>query len=121
MDYYQPQISRKMRRRNPVSELSGYQKPILRRNYIHPSQLVALRRNPTKYCPRCGKLKRAYNRNPWSRRNPDPSGKPWGPTLYNPLIDKNHPFKDESHYQKMISKLKRNPYQRESIANQFYF
>lgn len=44
------------------------------------------------------------------RRNPDPDGNPWGPTLYNPLVDTQHPFKDESHYNEMISKLRRNPY-----------
>lgn len=55
------------------------------------------------------------------RRNPDSSGNAWGPSLYNPLNDIDHPFKDESHYQKMISKLRRNPFKRGTISNQFYF
>lgn len=47
----------------------------------------------------------------WNRKlNPDPNGKPWGPKLYNPLDDDNHPFKNESHYTSIISKLyRRNP------------
>lgn len=47
------------------------------------------------------------------RRNPDgldDQGNSWGPSLYNPLNDKDHPFKDESHYQKIIAKLRRNPF-----------
>jgi len=45
-------------------------------------------------------------------RNPDPTGQPWGPSLYDPLGDNDHNFKDESHYKKIISKLRRNPYRR---------
>jgi len=41
---------------------------------------------------------------PEYRSNPD-----WGPTLYNPLDDDNHDFKDDSHYEKTIAKLRRNP------------
>ena len=44
------------------------------------------------------------------RRNPDPDGKPWGPTLYDPLEDKTNKFKDETHYKKVLAKLyRRNP------------
>ena len=55
--------------------------------------------------------RRNPRRNPSSfrRRNPDPSGKPWGPKLYNPLEDKSNKFKNERHYTKMIAKLRRNP------------
>ena len=44
------------------------------------------------------------------RRNPCPEGKPWGPQLYNPLTDDNNKFKNERHYKRMISKLRRNPW-----------
>ena len=52
---------------------------------------------------------RSYNRySRFSRRNPD-----HGPTLYNPLTDKNHSFKNDSAYKKIIrplySKKRRNP------------
>lgn len=43
------------------------------------------------------------------RRNPAPNGDPWGPKLYNPLEDDDHEFLDDSHYQRTISKLRRNP------------
>jgi len=47
------------------------------------------------------------------RRNPDPYGKPWGPDLYNPLNDGEHPFKNESEYRKVIRPLyRKNPYRR---------
>ena len=53
-----------------------------------------------------------FHRNPSNgfRRNPDPQGNPWGPKLYNPLGDSTHEFKDETHYQRMIAKLRRNPF-----------
>jgi hypothetical protein len=63
-----------------------------RRN-IDPTRLTAFRRNPTRY-----------------RRNPCPEGRPWGPKLYNPLKDTNNKFKNERHYTRMISKLRRNPW-----------
>lgn len=44
------------------------------------------------------------------RNNPGPNGENWGPSLYNPLNDSDHPFKDETHYQKIIAKLRRNPF-----------
>jgi hypothetical protein len=44
------------------------------------------------------------------RRNPDPDGNPWGPQLYNPLKDRRHKFKNEAHYKKMITRLRRNPW-----------
>ena len=54
---------------------------------------------------------------PWAgshyRRNPDPNGAPWGPDLYNPLEDEDHPFKDESEYRSVTKPLyRRNPYRR---------
>jgi hypothetical protein len=53
-----------------------------------------------------------FRRNPIGgfRRNPDPEGNPWGPKLYNPIGDSTHEFKDETHYQRMIAKLRRNPF-----------
>jgi hypothetical protein len=63
-----------------------------RRN-LDPTRLTAFRRNPIRY-----------------RRNPCPEGKPWGPDLYNPLKDTNNKFKNERHYARMISKLRRNPW-----------
>jgi len=52
-----------------------------------------------------------HRRNPGGyRRNPDPDGKPWGPQLYNPLTDNNRKYKNEGHYKRMISKLRRNPW-----------
>lgn len=43
------------------------------------------------------------------RRNPDPEGNPWGPSLYDPLKDKKHSFKDDRHYKRVASRLRRNP------------
>jgi len=43
------------------------------------------------------------------RRNPDPDGNPWGPSLYNPFEDDHHEFKDDSVYRNMISRFRRNP------------
>tara|TARA_B100000925_G_C21907731_1_gene430088 strand:- start:562 stop:807 length:246 start_codon:yes stop_codon:yes gene_type:complete len=53
---------------------------------------------------------RKGHRSPSFRRNPDPSGKPWGPDLYNPLEDSKNKFKNDRHYHKMIAKLRRNPW-----------
>ena len=53
---------------------------------------------------------RRGHRSPSLRRNPDPSGKPWGPELYNPLEDSKNKFKNDRHYHKMIAKLRRNPW-----------
>jgi len=51
------------------------------------------------------------SRLPAFRSNPAPDGSPWGPELYDPLNDKNHPFKDESEYQRAIKPFykRRNP------------
>lgn len=76
-----------------------------RRRNIDPTRLTAFKKrhnvDPTRLT--------AFRRNPY-RRNPDPDGKPWGPQLYNPLMDNNRKFKNEGHYKKMISKLRRNPW-----------
>ena len=72
---------------------------------------VQVRWNPT--CEKCGladcecqKLGYCVCEN---RRNPDPDGKPWGPSLYNPLHDNFHEFKDDSSYRDMSSRYRRNP------------
>ena len=67
---------------------------------------IARRRN----CGLMGRLPWAGSRH---RRNPDPNGAPWGPDLYNPLEDEDHPFKDESEYRSVTKSLyRRNPYRR---------
>jgi hypothetical protein len=66
----------------------------LRRN-MDASRLMAFRRNLRPYS----------TSNTGFRNNPD-----WGPTLYNPLEDDDHAFKDDSHYERTIAKLRRrNP------------
>lgn len=57
-----------------------------------------------------------YRSNPY-RLNPDEK---WGPTLYNPLEDTNHKFKDDSHYQKTIAKLRRNPEEGSGLFTSIY-
>ena len=104
-----------------------------RRHNLDPTRLTALRRrnraiDPTRLTAfgrsrRNHRSHRRHNmdltrltafgrrRNPGGyRRNPDPEGNPWGPKLYNPLEDTNNKFKNERHYTKMISKLRRNPW-----------
>jgi hypothetical protein len=86
-----------------------------RRNSLDPTRLVAFRRRNSYRRNPCGSSRRKpYRRNPYRRnpyrRNPDPEGKPWGPQLYNPITDSTNKFKNERHYTKMISKLRRNPW-----------
>lgn len=89
----------KSRRRNlDLSRLSSFR---ARRN-IDLERLYAFRQNPSI-------RPKSYIDTVSFRRNPAPDGKPWGPSLYNPLEDTNHEFKDDSHYKKVISKLRRNP------------
>lgn len=71
----------------------------LRRRNMDTSRLMAFRRN----------LKPYSTSTTGYRNNPDAA---WGPTLYNPLEDDNHAFKDDSHYERTIAKLRRNPYDR---------
>ena len=94
-----------------------------RRHNIDPTRLIAFNRRGRgrsrrrhNIDPRRPAAFGHYRRNPSAissgryRRNPDPSGNPWGPKLYNPLVDTENKFKNERHYTKMISKLRRNPW-----------
>ena len=95
----------------------------LGRKTLDTSRLTSLRRHNTSRRPtitgrrpldtsRLTSLRgRRRNLEPYSttayRLNPEEE---WGPTLYNPLEDENHAFKDDSHYERTIAKLRRNPY-----------
>jgi len=82
----------------PLTRSSGLSR---RRNSLDPGRLLSFRRRNVD-----------FDRLSSFRRNPDPEGNPWGPSLYDPLADKNNKFKDESHYKNVISKLyKKNPLQ----------
>ena len=73
-----------------------------RRRNLDTSRLLSFRRNTGR------------RRNVDIKRNPDPNGNPWGPSLYDPLSDKENKFKDESNYQGVITKLyRKNPYPRQ--------
>jgi hypothetical protein len=98
MNYLDPTRLTSLRRRN------------IGRRPLDTSRLTSLRRNADDRS-----LPRRRNLSPFSvsttnraryRSNPD---KNWGPTLYNPLEDRDHAFKDDSHYQRTIAKLRRNP------------
>ena len=69
-----------------------------------------LRRNPV--CEKCGvedcKCQTLGYCVCDKRRNPDPDGNPWGPSLYNPLEDDHHQFKDDSIYRHIASRFRRN-------------
>lgn len=110
-----------LRRRNlgrkplDTSRLTSLRKNLIRRpvngrGTLDTSRLTSLRRNMD-----TSRLT-AFRRNlrPYStsvtgyRSNPDEK---WGPTLYNPLEDEDHAFKDDSHYERTIAKLRRrNPH-----------
>lgn len=67
-------------------------RPMFNRSRMDTTRLMSFRRNLEPYSTT------AY------RYNPDR-----GPQLYNPLEDDNHEFKDDSHYEATIAKLRRNP------------
>ena len=101
--------SRRRRNLDPVRLTSLRRRNHWRRRNLDPVRLTSLRR------------RNSIRRNPFNRwvprqrfsrfrRNPDPHGNPWGPQLYNPLKDDRHKFKNESHYNKMIARLRRNPW-----------
>jgi len=97
------------RRRNTSRRPIVTRRPITAHRTIDPSRLTLLRRNSD--AEESGHFRRnlvpfsVSTTGFWS--NPD---KKWGPSLYNPLEDKDHAFKDERHYQRTIAKLRRrNP------------
>ena len=112
-------LNNRYRRRNvDVGRLSAFRRRgRLRRSNIDVDRLSAFRRRRRRSnidVTRLSAFRHRRNnvdvgRLSAFRKNPDPEGRPWGPELYNPLKDKNHKFKDDSHYVKLISKLRRNP------------
>jgi hypothetical protein len=97
MSYLDPTRLTSLRRRRNIGHrpIDTSRLTLLRRN-LDAGRLTALRRR--NLVP--------YSTSTTYRSNPD---KNWGPTLYNPLEDNDHAFKDDSHYQRTIAKLRRNP------------
>ena len=109
------------RRNIDLDRLTAFKQNLRRRRNIDLDRLIAFRRNSPKQeidldrLSAFSRFKRSAIRNrdyvqPFLRRNPAPDGSAWGPHLYNPLEDDKHEFKDDSHYKKIASKLRRNPF-----------
>ena len=96
MKYLDPTRLTSLRRRNIGHRPIDTSRLTLLRRNMDTNRLTALRRNLEPYSTSTTSF----------RSNPD---KNWGPTLYNPLEDDDHAFKDDSHYQRTIAKLRRNP------------
>lgn len=98
---------RRLRRRNPTKKKLDFDRLSLfrRRRNIDMDRLSSFRRRRNIDIDRLSSFR---HRRRW-RRNPAPNGTAWGPDLYNPLEDKDHNFKNDSHYRKYLAKSRRNP------------